>query len=767
MKKIIFFIFIFSTTTVSAQKVAVVLSGGGAKGMAHIGVLKALEENEIPIDYIVGTSMGGIIAACYASGMSPEQIEQVMVHDNLLNWINGKLEKGYSYHYSQDDDHSSFIKVNLNLDSTFSFKLNTTLAKDFSINFAIAEKFANPTAIAKENFDSLFVPLRIVSADIFTQKQVILKSGIVGDAVRSTMTVPFFFNPIRVDGKYLFDGGLYNNFPVDVAQKEFKPDVIIGSDVSGKEYDEYPTGKDEKLIYNSMLLFLLDKSSPKSVPESGVYIHPDLKDYTSRDFEDTKSIIDSGYFQTIRKIPELKSKIAKRISSENVSEGRDKFLSRSKNLLVKGLEINGYNKNQKRYITQFFQKIYKKRPFNFERVKSDYYRLTSEKYFENVYPSFRFNSSLQAFDLVLTKRPSNNFHIDFGGCITTREISNLYLGLNYYHFSRWLTHAKANFYAGGFFKAIQLNARLDFSFLTQFFLEPEITVNSWNFTQSSDYITKPSSFSSLPLKRVDRKFGITLGLPIGKKYLATIRLHQITNDDRYLNTLKFSAPVTFDHTSLVGGKYGIGIASSNLNRKQYPTKGKSFNIGLDWYDLYEVHTPGSTSVLKDTVGVTRDWLRFSINLEQYFNMKFYTFGYYFQGVLSNQSSFQNYTTSLINAPGFYPLQDTRSLMLKKFRAYNFVAAGCKNIFTVRKNLDIRAEGYLFYAFENIAERENQRAEVKRNYSLLPFVANLAVVLHSSIGPISVSMNYYDESESPFGFLIHAGFLLFNKTSMDQ
>ena len=96
-----------------AQKVAVVMSGGAAKGIAHIGVLKALEENEIPIDYVVGTSMGGIIAGCYAAGMSPEEIEDTMLRDNLLRWINGQLEDGYNYYYNKNDNHPSFVKLNL------------------------------------------------------------------------------------------------------------------------------------------------------------------------------------------------------------------------------------------------------------------------------------------------------------------------------------------------------------------------------------------------------------------------------------------------------------------------------------------------------------------------------------------------------------------------------------------------------------------------------------------------------------------------------
>ena len=212
MRRALFISLLLISLQGHAQKVAVVMSGGAAKGMAHIGVLKALEENEIPIDCIVGTSMGGIIAGCYASGMSPAQIEETMLTDNLLRWINGHLEDGYNYYYNKNDPYPSFVKLNLSLDSTFNFNLNTSIANDLSLNFAMAEKMAQPSAIAHENFDSLFIPLRLVAAEIFTQREAILKKGSLGDALRATLTVPFFYNPIRVDGQYLFDGGVYNNF---------------------------------------------------------------------------------------------------------------------------------------------------------------------------------------------------------------------------------------------------------------------------------------------------------------------------------------------------------------------------------------------------------------------------------------------------------------------------------------------------------------------------------------------------------------------------
>ena len=153
--------------------------------------------------------------------------------------------KKQSQERSEGRSRPSFVRLNLQLDSTFSLNLNTSLANDIALNFALAEKMAQPSAIARGNFDSLFVPLRVMASEIFTQREVILRKGSLGDALRATQTVPFFYTPIRIDGQYLFDGGVYNNFPVDVAETEFRPDVIIGCNVASKIYEEYPTGGED------------------------------------------------------------------------------------------------------------------------------------------------------------------------------------------------------------------------------------------------------------------------------------------------------------------------------------------------------------------------------------------------------------------------------------------------------------------------------------------------------------------------------------------
>ena len=753
---------IFSFDALS-QKVGLVLSGGGAKGLAHIGVLKALEENEIPIDYVVGTSMGGIVAGCYAAGLSPGQIEEIALSDEFQRWVSGRLEVGFNYYYNKNDDHPSFIKINISLDSALNFNFNTSLANDISLNFALAEMMAPSSSISKNNFDSLFVPVRVVAAEIFTQTEVVLKAGILSDAMRATQTVPLFYDPIRVDGKFLFDGGVYNNFPVDVAQKEFNPEVIIGSNVATKIYDKYPYDVDEKLVSRSLLYMLLDKSNPEKVPSTGIYLQPDLKSFTAFDFAKAKSMIDSGYSQTMLKMSEIKSKISSRIKCEEVAGRRNTFNGKAGAMIVEKVRFTGFNTRQQRYLNKFFTQKENK-PLYFSQVKSGYYKLVAEDYFKNVYPSFLYDSTLRRYEFQLARRPHNNFQVDFGGVIATRSISGIFLGLNYYYFNRALTHASANFYAGTFYKSIQLKARLDMPSLGQYYIEPEATFNAWDFIQGSDILI--SGYSPTILKRIDRKIGASLGKPTGKKYKATLYGFYITNTDRFIDTQSFVSTDTLDDLRLYGARTGFKLSTNLLNRKQYANQGYAYDFSLDWFSLIEQLETGTTSKSLLNTNQHRQWVRARLTMEQYFKKGIYSSGYYLDAVFSNQPLFSNYQSTIINAPSFNPIQDSRTFLLQNFRAFNYVAGGWRNVFSIHNNFDFRVEGYLFKPFEQIVNGANQEPSLNSELTNVYFAASAGLVLHTTVGPVSLSFNYYDDTENQFGVLLHVGFLLFNRTSME-
>jgi NTE family protein len=235
VKKIIFLLIVFfNLSRLSAQRVGVVLSGGGASGVAHVGVLKALEENNIPIDYIAGTSMGALVGGMYAMGYSPIEIEAILTSADFQKWVFGKQDDRYVYYFRERAENSSWIGLKFKIDSTFQTKIPTNIISPINLDFAFMERTSAVSAAANYNFDSLFVPYRAVAADIHNKKEVVFNKGDLGQAMRASTTYPFFFKPIVVDDKLLFDGGLYNNFPADVMYRDFLPDIIIGSTVASE-----------------------------------------------------------------------------------------------------------------------------------------------------------------------------------------------------------------------------------------------------------------------------------------------------------------------------------------------------------------------------------------------------------------------------------------------------------------------------------------------------------------------------------------------------
>lgn len=752
----------FISLSVQAQRVGLVLSGGGAKGLAHVGVLKALEENNIPIDYLAGTSMGGVVAGCYAAGMSPLEIEAMVVSEDFQRWINGKLESGHNFYYSKDEINPSFIRINLSLDSTFNFNLKSNLANDHSLNFALAEKFSVPSAIAKNNFDSLFVPLRVVASEVFTQSQVILKSGILSDALRATHTVPFFYEPIRIDGKFLFDGGVYNNFPVDVMKETFSPDVVIGVNVTSKVFEKYPFGEDEKLVDKSLLFMLLDKSDPEQIPKSGVFIQPNLIPYSSLNFASARQMVDSGYAQTIRQMPEIKAKISSERKSSEVMRNRKKFLSKRDTFLIVRIATKDFNSKQSKYLKRFFP--VKKGPISIYKAKSGFYNLVSDEYFKNVYPSFSRDSTHRHFELLLTERPQKNLQVDFGGILSNRNVSSLFLGINYYYFNRALSHSALNIYVGNFYKSLQVKTRIDIPLLGRFYLEPEFTFNDWNFLANRDLIIGKKDPTIL--RRFDLKTGLQAGIPILKQVKLSIFGYHIDNSDRYSNNQVLISSDTLDLLKISGWRTGAMLQTNNLNRKQYPNAGRNIFLKFDWFRVTENFTPGSTSVQEVPNRINREWWRIRFLAEQYLKTGVYSSGYFLEAVFSNQPVFSNYFGTIINAPAFNPLQDSPTILLQRFRAFNYLAGGIKNVFSIKQNLDFRLEGYVFKPIEAILEGQDQGATLSREFYRFNFAATAGLVVHSTVGPISLSFNYYDDHSKPFGVLLHIGYLLFQKQSLE-
>ncbi|MBZ0242042.1 MAG: patatin-like phospholipase family protein, partial [Bacteroidales bacterium] len=273
----------------SAQRVALVLSGGGAKGLSHVGVLKALEEHEVPIDYVVGNSMGAIIGGLYASGYSPREIEDFVKSENFAAWVTGTVNE-QDFVSKLETPNASWISVPFSIKKRIISRLPSSIISTFLMDYAVMETFAAPSAAANYDFDSLFVPFRCVASDIDSSQLVVLRNGQLGTAVRASATFPLLFRPVKINDKLLFDGGMFNNFPTDIAEEVFNPDILIGSKAAGNY--KAPQQNDMLSQLQNMLMRKADFSMSS---EKGILIESQMGPAGVLDFTQIETYIDSGY----------------------------------------------------------------------------------------------------------------------------------------------------------------------------------------------------------------------------------------------------------------------------------------------------------------------------------------------------------------------------------------------------------------------------------------------------------------------------------------
>ena len=270
MKRILSILFtvVCGLACLQSQTVGLVLSGGGAKGIAHIGIIKALEENNVPIDYVAGTSMGAIVGAWYAMGYTPDEMLDLILSEDFNLWSRGIFDKRYVYYFKKPDPTPEIVTFNVALQDSTKFEphfLPNSLINPFPMNYAFMSIFAPYSAQCEGNFDNLFVPFRAVASDVYHKREVILRNGDLGDAVRASMSFPFVFKPIEIDSVLVYDGGIYNNFPVDVMKSDFNPDIIIGSIVAAK----LDKPKEDDLM-NQIENMVMQKSDYTLDPEDGI-----------------------------------------------------------------------------------------------------------------------------------------------------------------------------------------------------------------------------------------------------------------------------------------------------------------------------------------------------------------------------------------------------------------------------------------------------------------------------------------------------------------
>lgn len=761
-----YIILIFISITLSlfnqnlfAQKVGVVLSGGGAGGACHVGVLKALEENNIPINYITGTSIGALIGGLYASGYTIEEIEKIITSERFANLTKGALEKKYQYYFFKKEDDASWITLKVSLDSSLINNIPTNVINSVPIDFEMVSYFSNSAAAANYNFDSLFVPFRCVASDIENKKTIVFKNGELNQSIRASMTYPLYLKPINIDGKILFDGGLYNNFPADVMTKDFNPDYIIGSVVTSAN-----PKVDEENLY-AQLRSMLIKNPDFSLQNKLGIIIKSWSDVGTFNFNSCKRLVDSGYVATIRQIDSIRKNVSAVITKEEVNAKRKKFKQKfTEETIIEEVDIEGLNQKQQFYVKHLMRS--NKKEFSLETIKRAYFRLSEDNKIRSIFPTLVLNPQTGKYKLNLKMKREKDLFLQFGGNISTRPISTGFVSAQY----NYLSKIAMSIYANGYFGRLNTSGlgkiRFDFPTKLPFYIEPLVCVSRWDYYSSSALFY--NFIQPAYLTQRDRFVDLTVGVPIGNSSKAMISGGIAELDNIYYQTSGFNSKDTADKTVFNFMYTNFEYEYNTLNRKLYASEGGYFDFKTKYVNGEESYIPGNltTNEAKQS-DIPHEWTMFKAKFDGYLKpFKFFKVGVLAEGVYSSQNLFLNYTSSVLSAPAFMPTPESRTLFLPNFRAYKYMAGGGKMIFNPIKKMDIRLEAYVFQPYQAINNNANYAPSLGKAFADRYFIGMAALVYHTAIGPLSLSVNYYHGETQPFTFLVHFGYTLFNRKSIE-
>ena len=311
MKSLIVFFFLVFTfqvsigqDTIKRPKIGLVLSGGGAKGFAHVGVLKVLEAAGIKIDYIGGTSMGAVVGGLYASGYAANQIDSIIKVTNFENLLIDYIPRSSKSFYEKRNDELYALILPFN---NFKIGAPQSLSKGM-FNYNLFNKLTLHVRHVRD-FNQLPIPFLCMATDIEFGQQVILDKGVLAQAFFASSALPSVFSPVILDGKFLIDGGVTNNYPIEEIKK-LGADIIIGVDVQSGLRDRNQLQDATKILFQITNLQMIEKMK-LNAKNTDIYIKPDIKEYGAVSFEKAKEIIlrgEEAAFSVYEKIDQLADK---------------------------------------------------------------------------------------------------------------------------------------------------------------------------------------------------------------------------------------------------------------------------------------------------------------------------------------------------------------------------------------------------------------------------------------------------------------------------
>ena len=742
-----------------SQGVALVLSGGGAKAYAHIGVLKALEENNIPIDYIIGSSMGALIGGLYSSGYTVDQIAELLTDPKFLTIAVSK-ENNFKCLYQQNEPNASFVTLPFNIDKGFNLQIPLKMYDLQRVDYALMEYFSQPSVLAKNNFDSLMIPFRCVAADIDSTKLVVLKEGDLAKSIRASMTFPLLIRPVEINKVLLFDGGMYDNFPVKEAVAEFKPAFIIGS----KTVDNFskPNADDAISLLQSMLMSKADFKVDSTI---GLVIETRSGDKSIFNFTDVDTYIKNGYDAAIKMMPELLRRTKTYDNSKAINIKRADYKNKLPNYNIGNITISGLSNRQSSY---FLKIISSSNKFtNPSDLFNMYSRLLANENVKNIYPELKYNADRQNFDLNLIITKTEPFDLQAGGYISSSGVNEGYVEFGYGSLGKTAKHISISSYFGTYYNSIAAMGNIEFPNRIPVYLRLNMLVSRRNYFSNARYFYE-DKFPAYIIAD-ENYIDFSVGIPTSKYGYVSAGITNVNAYFQYYKDNQFSRTDTADVSSFYFLTPTLDFNVESLNRKQFSSEGQSLHVGISYYNGDEKYTSYSG---KSNVDEQEKSLSYFVLLFNYLKYSKLTnrvsVGISSEFNISSKPLLSTYISSLLIATQYEPIPVMKTLFLENYRAATFGSVGATVVYNFYSKFDLRFSGYYYVPYKKIMQNTvDNTAYLSRSFSHHYILGAATLIYSPPIGNISVSVNYIDKPGSKVSFLVNLGYLIFNKSKLNR
>lgn len=736
-KLLIFILSLLSVALVRAQGVGLVLSGGGAKGLYHIGVLQALEENDVAIDYVAGTSMGSIIAGLYAAGYTPEQMRELAESGAVQQWVSGRIDKKHNRYYREEDTPPSLFTLRFNVgkdslsynkqlapngSSEPTVELPTDFISSAQIDLALNEIFRPATIGAQENFDNLFVPFFCVAADMNARKEVVFRSGDMGEAIRASMSIPFVFKPLRKDDMLLYDGGVFNNFPWRYMHKFYHPSHIIGVKCTSGNKDV----TEDSNVIDQALMFIMSHTD-YSLPEKGNIFIDRAVDAGMLDFDKAPEIIRQGYEDTMARMDEILQTIPERRERKVVEARRAEFLAKLPPMNLTRPKFEGLTRDQEHYVraVMLARKRDKDTLKTFSEFRTGIFDLLAQRDFTMEYPRFEYDSVNRVYQPHLTLRQYPSLRATIGGTLSSTAYNQVRLGLRYEHISRVGVDAGINLYLGPVYNAGKIGGRVFISPSRPVFFDVNYIFSARNTIYGN--FGNLSRVDNTIRKRHREQFAtVSAGTATTTRSLLQATFN--AGQNYYLfegedNPTRFS----FLSTRLQFRRSTLDNPVSPVSGTRLDVSGIYVNGHDKWIDEFDYG-------LIRHFSERREWLGAKISWQHYIPFtasRWFSFGYSVEGVYTNHPQFEDLMATFVSLPQYAPITHSQMMYMPDYHSTRYVAAGLMPTFRLWNHLYLRTSFYAMY----------RRAEMGINDNM-QYIADLSVIYRTLIGPVSLSVTKY-------------------------